>query len=214
MAAPGTTPAGGQINSDWEPLRRGIQCLALFLSTATKPSQREWHVVFRCGTVVRLDGTESEFAGYTPHTYVFPDHRVEDEGVVRDVMDDNRRVWEAQRAIPDPAGTAIRLAYTRLVAQGYPYSGTPQANRSARPTGVETEADGLMWIVYWPGLDCTGRVSNLAFAGDIKGAVESAGNNRRLDYMYPEAAAVIDHELNVWSYKPGGAFSCGPDPDP
>ena len=57
-----------------------------------------------------------------------------------------------------------RQAYAKLVCQGYPYPGGPAADRSQIPTGVVDETAGMLWHVYWPNLDKSGRVFNLAFS--------------------------------------------------
>lgn len=207
-----TTPAGGQINADWGQLSQGIMCLTVFLcgtlETTNSAAFEEWHVVFRCGTVVRVADNDPEFPGYTPKSYRFPENTLEDASATEEVMADNKRVWEAQRSLPEPAGKPVRQAYAKMLSQGYPYPGGPTSDRSTRPTGVQTEADGLLWTVFWPGLDRTGKVYNLAFSQQGPGtAVVAGGDLRRYDYMFPEVAAVISKDLKVWTYGPDKTFS-------
>jgi hypothetical protein len=225
----GTTPAGGQVNADWGQLREGIACLAVFLAAAAPPEKasaspssearpREWHVVFRCGTVARVAEADAEFMGYEQSGYRFPDHRLEGfedlkgeesmASTVEAILADNAKVWEAQKAFPGEVGRAARRAYTRLVAQGYPYPGASAA-RSPVFTGLSSAAAdaGPLWMVLWPGLDTKGRMYNLAFASKGERACHLGGELRRYDYMFPEVAAVITPELAVWTYGTGGRFS-------
>ena len=101
------TPAGGQINVSWGESTDAIRCLATFLSKAVDVND-DWHVVFRCGTVVRVSPTDKEFGGFDDGEYEWPEHRSEQTDTVSDVMNDNKLVWSNQRKIPGPAGTAIR----------------------------------------------------------------------------------------------------------
>jgi len=202
-----TTPAGGQVNADWGQLKEAIDCYAVLLAGALTPGNTASHVVFRCGTIVRVAGDDPEFGGYAGAKYKFPDHRLEDASTVAEIMADNARVWEAQRVIPGAAGRAIRQAFERLISQGYPYPGGPPADRSPVQTGISSDALGEFWLVYWPNLDEGGHVHNMAFSK--KGPLAAAcvgGELRRYDYMFPEVAAVFTPDMMAWTYGPDGKF--------
>ena len=202
----GTTPAGGQINADWEDLPLGIVGLReIFLAAerSSGPAQVECSfVMFRCGTVAQVRPSDLEFSGRPERG--FPEHRPEDASTVSEILVDNARVWEAQRAFPEPAGKVVRQAYGALAAQGYPYPGGPDSNRTAAATGFETEREGELVLVFWPNLDPAQRVCNLAFARpgtDVGSAVAAAGTLRRYDYMFPEVAAVVMPDGTLWAYR-------------
>jgi hypothetical protein len=203
------TPAGGQINVSWGESTDAIRCLATFLSNAVDVDVNdEWHVVFRCGTVVRVSPTDKEFGGFDDGEYEWPEHRSEHTDTVSDVMDDNKLVWSNQRKIPGPAGKAIRQGFAKMIKLGYPYPGGDISDRYGIPTGVEIKPCGMLHIMFWPNLDKTNRVYNVAFS--TKGlhvAVDIGGELRRYDYMFPEVAAVFSPRIVAWSYGPDGSFS-------
>jgi len=213
---PTKTPAGGQINADWGDLGLGVEAFALFVRSGALDVEenKDWHVIFRCGTVVRVVSGEPEWGGYSSAAprYEFPEHRVDEKDTVVDIMADNELVWNAQCSLaPPPVGRAVRQAFAKLVGQGYPYPGGPPSDRSPIPSGVVDETVGMLWHVYWPNLDRAGRVFNLAFSK--KGAAVAAmlgGELRRYDYMFPEVAAVLTPALALWKYNAEGVFAEAP----
>lgn len=213
---PTKTPAGGQINADWGDLGLGVEAFALFVRSGALDVEenKDWHVIFRCGTVVRVVSGEPEWGGYSSAAprYEFPEHRVDEKDTVVDIMADNELVWNAQCSLaPPPVGRAVRQAFAKLVGQGYPYPGGPPSDRSPIPSGVVDETVGMLWHVYWPNLDRAGRVFNLAFS--MKGAAVAAmlgGELRRYDYMFPEVAAVLTPALALWKYNAEGVFAEAP----
>lgn len=219
-----TTPAGGQLNSDWPQLADAIDALAVVvhgMPTTGICANKEWHIVFRCGTVVRVTDADPEFAGYAGTGYKFPD-RGGDDGLastVANVMADNTLVWDKQKAFPEPAGGAVRRAYAKLVRQGYPYPGGPESDRTPVSTGVSLSGTGTLYMVFWPNLDPIGRVYNLSFSADgLERAAIQGGTLRRYDYMFPEVAAVISptapgtEPMRIWSYTAAGEFALREDP--
>lgn len=217
---PGRTPAGAQMNSEWNHLREGVGALCVFLHPL--PLQEiGWHVIFRCGTVanvlrpfIRPSGertapNDTEFAGYDTPLYDFPDDDAQDDGATVDkILEDNRKVWESQRKIPGDAGRAVRCAYQRLIEQGYPYGGTPEADRSPVDTGILIEPAGRFWIVNWRnlGVGQPAPVFNICFSAKAALAAGVAGDLRRSDYMFPEVAAAIAPDHTLWMYGPDGTF--------
>jgi len=189
------TPAGGQINCDWEFLELAIDELAKFL----KAGCPEPHVVFRCGTVVRVADDDEEFKGYKLSTYQFPETDTKYAETVKQIMRDNSRVWAVQKKIAD-VGPPIRRAYATLVRQGYIWPG-PSAARWAQ----KTTPDSQLYLVHWPELDSRSRVFNLGISADGDDAAAAAGDFRRQDYMFPEVAAVILSQkpgaLDIWRYS-------------
>jgi hypothetical protein len=219
----GLTPAGGQINSDWADLCDALVGLTLFLDDVAAAAETsglkmtDWHVVFRCGTMVRIFATDPEFPGYDASNYRFPGSEcdADQKETVKAIMADNVKVWENQKVIPGVGiGKAVRQAYAKMLGQGYPYPGGPAADRSAVPTGIEIinadtsnkkDTDPL-WFVLWPNLDALGHVYNLAFAPVAMTACALGGTLRRYDYMFPEVAAVFTPERVMWAYGPDKVF--------
>lgn len=205
----GATLAGSQINADWPELPLAIIALEAWLASArsTLPPDRRRasHVVFRCGTVAQVAPGDPEFSGYLDSAYAFPGEHPQHASAALDVMDDNARVWEAQRSLPEPAGKAARQAFALLVAQGYPYPGNASSVRGGKRSGCKFEDAGELLFVFWPALDPRMRVWNLVFGKtDPRGAVDAAGDLRRLDYMFPEVAAVFTADGALWGYREAG----------
>lgn len=191
-----TTPAGSQINCDWEYLDVALKELAACLEECQEP-----HVVFRCGTVVRVSDDDEEFKGFKASTYQFPARSEAHTKTIKRIMRDNAGVWSVQKKIKGAAGGAVRRAFATLVKQGYPWPG-PGAARS-----VQRAREGSpLHFVYWPELDSRGRVFNLGYGDDPRDSASLAGDLRRQDYLFPEVAAVIlceDGELAIWHYVEG-----------
>jgi hypothetical protein len=223
-STPITTPAGSQINSDWEHLKLGIDCFFAFLANLGEDKwdqRRDYHVMFRCGTVARFNAFAEEFVGYTDENHEFPApvEKISDRLAVDNIKSDNRRVWKTQKKIPGEVGLAIRRAYHEMIMQGYPYPGE-NATRKIFPTGLGVKAPTplSMAMVTWPGLDRLNRVFNLAFysPGDpqlaaMQKAATEGGNLRRYDFMFPEVAAVYmpptkTTSLKVWAYNDKNEF--------
>jgi hypothetical protein len=156
--------------------------------------------------VVRVRLDDPEFAGFTGHEHdaVFPPGIAPTE-VLEAIRSDHRHVWEAQRAIPGAAGRAIRQAYAKLIAEGYPFPGAT-AERHGTPVGIRDEATGRgLWVVKWPRFSRRHHVTNLLFTSHSLGA-DAAGDLRRNDFLFPEVAAVITGELRLWAYGSDGVF--------
>lgn len=202
------TPAGGNEYATWGSFRDAVAGLFVFLE-GVPPTH--WHVVFRCGTVVRVDGPgRSGFVGYDDpaSSYVFPEHGAGDVQVVSKILDDNCRVWKTQSAIPGDVGRVIRAGYDALVRYGYPYPGGPPADRSPVDTGVRLGDNLRLWFINWPNLgDGSFIIYNLCLTDKDAGAAAVYGGAlRRYDYMFPEVGAVITPERVLWMYSPTGAF--------
>src|SRR5688572_20011088 len=201
-----TTPAGGQINCDWESLNVAIDALVALL---IKTGAHDTHVVFRCGTVAQVDDDSAEFKGYDGSTYAFPDCNKMFARTVRLIMEDNCRVYDAQRSLGNAVvSRAIRQGYSALIRQNYPFPGP-----DARRWGQKTDIAAPLLLVHWPGLDTRSRVFNIALGKDAELAVSATGDLRRSDYMFPEVAAVIvpkgGSKLEVWRYS-GARFETHP----
>jgi hypothetical protein len=209
------TPAGGKEHYNWALLQDAIAGLYVFLK-GIPASAEFWHVIFRCGTVVRLRALSGdEFVGYDhpESSYIFPTTEEENDEVIDRILEDNRRIWETQSKIPGDVGKAIRIGYAPLIARGYPYPGGAAADRSVVDTGIEVKDKPTarrLWFVLWPGLDGGGEepmMFNLALTE--KGgasAAASGGDLRRYDFMFPEVGAVITPDHVLWMYSPAGVF--------
>jgi len=199
-----TTPAGSQINCDWELLNVAIDALVSFLKAV---GAEEPYVVFRCGTVVRVGDGDVEFKGYKNSDYRFPETDEKHADTVKQIMRDNARVWAVQKSLADASvSLAVRKAFATLVRQGYPWPG-PGAER----WGQQTRPGSPLLLVHWPELDSRGRVFNLGYGPDSEAQILAAGDLRRQDYMFPEVAAVVlpGERLAVWRYE-GPKFQCKP----
>jgi hypothetical protein len=223
---PRTTPAGSQINSDWEHLEAAIAAMTVWVGWAWTRSIRAWLVLFRCGTVARVTDDDPEFGGYRSSAYAFPDPgpdaAPDAAETVTKIMADNARVWAAQRNLAGGGeiALAVRRAYAKMLGEGYQYPGAPTSVHLPMGTDVVT-ANGLrLETVFWPKLGAGGHVFNLALvpvALGVQDAARSAsdavGRLRQYDYMFPEVAAVFAPEGCVWAYGPDGVFACR-DPGP
>lgn len=223
----GTTPAGGQANSDWEHFGAAVDAAAVWAGRYWPRESNEVIVMFRCGTVARVKDGDPEFGGYESGAYAFPDFgpnaAPDAAATVANVMADNARVWAAQKSITsdDRIARAVRCAYAAVLKPGHPYPGVPTAERLV--IGTDVVAGGLrLETVFWPKLDPGGRVTSLALvpegmrrAAAARRASDVAGRLRQYDYMFPEVAAVFTPQGRVWAYAAGGAFVCrGPAPAP
>jgi hypothetical protein len=145
----------------WPHLDDAIGGLARFVrGGALDPAtNRDWHVVFDHGTVVRVQDPPAALGVVT-------------EAALGCAVERARRVLDANR----PAAEV----------------------RTAIATGVESEAWGMLWHVFWPESDPTGRTYNLVFARDGHPATENASALRGEDLCRQTPAAVLTPALALW----------------
>jgi hypothetical protein len=156
--------------------------------------QREWQVIFNCGTVVHLHPSiEEEFTGFDSeegrrYEEEWPTYRY--RGSHAGVLRQNRAVWEFQRqALDDPeAGRILRAAVLLLLKDDYLYPG-------AGTKRLATQASKDLWIVRWPQRDAmilsiVMKPSPQAEMDEEK-AMGMAGDFRRFDYMFPRVRTII-----------------------
>ncbi len=207
---PATTPAGSQINSNWIDLERGAREFGSFCALVYSQDDTTF-AIFRCGTVVAVRPEDrKEFTGYSADTYQFPFSPEADAKIVKRIMVDNRAVWDAQRRTgPAEISRAMRIAYGKMISDGYVYPGTARSGRSAIQLWDSPKGD-FLWQVYWPELQKD--VYNIVYGADRDSALRAAGDLRRYDYMFPEVAAVITRGGAVWTYDAKGVFSAGTPP--
>lgn len=187
--------------AEWSEIDKAIPLLCEFLKGCPEPEKFDmWHVVFRMGTVFRIDTPHEgetvddpapdhgEFKGYESSSYEFPTHRVSGDGTVGDIMEENKKTWERQRVQTGTAGVVLRKAYGALVEDGYPYPGNQGSDRMAVPiSGVKNGE--CLWMVLWPHRGPS--ITNLALCGNIGAAVSHGGDGRRYDYMFPCVHTII-----------------------
>jgi hypothetical protein len=207
---PALTPAGSQINSEWPMLKNARRFLKLLLDDVIGQAGAplpDWHAVFRCGTVVRVTGADSEFKGYESKSYKFPSNNFENNYAAVDlIMNDNAKVWDAQRVLPNPAGAVIRRAYAKMLSQGCVYAGDSLYSYKLTSSGMTATNGETLYFMHWPRFDSTGgKVFNLAF---LKTTKEGHGVSlRQYDYMFPEVAFLISPAAVVWEYGSDGQFA-------
>lgn len=199
------TPAGAKIRTEWVDRDAAIRGLEEFLGQIPPLKNKKCHVVFRGGTVVRVDDSDPEFSGFEPHTYRFPEHRAPNKEFIAECMHDNELVWCRQKNLPGDVGKVVRQGFARALAPGYPLPGCDISDRTCVPTLVK-RGDERLWLVFWPALDRTLLVFNLVFAKAHANGVALAGELRRFDFMFPEVAAVFMSERERWGYDSTGVF--------
>ncbi len=169
-----TTKAGWV--SEQEDIGDAVADLVTFLRALRGDGPHNaWHVVFRYGTVVRLQLPTKTFTGYRRHK--------------NKKADSKRRIWKAQRwALPGRAGIALRGAVRCLIKGGNPkgtWSGlTAAANRRT-----------ALWLAFRVGQDP--GITNLVYGATLYEATVSGCRLRQKDCTRPKVYAVVDPELRV-----------------
>src|SRR5688572_29579332 len=119
--APTATAAANEPCS-WSLIDEASETFLKFLQEGEKKS-KNWHVIFKMGTVARIEAKSKEFAGYETSTYKIPEHRVPNKKDRKDMLRENKAVWQKQKAIPGEIGKAVRQGYEMLIGDGYPFPG-------------------------------------------------------------------------------------------
>lgn len=186
-----TAPIAVDRVATWRDRDLAVTKLLTFLKAAGELGQKDWHVVFSCGTVARVKST-------VPVQNSYPDardagyERIDDNAYLDQVIEDNRRTFEEQStaaALTIEERKVVKQAYHMLYSDGYPYPGGDGADRGTQD--VELHGDQRLYFVLWPARDI--NVFNLAVQPadqDGRAAVEG-GELRRCDVIQPRVYCVI-----------------------
>lgn len=187
----------------WKEFDRALNTFHDFLKFATLAGGplRDYHVIFRMGTVARLSLELPEFTEYTGE-YVenYPAHRIPDDEL-GNIIKHNIHTWELQRnVLSGDVGRAVKIAYKLLIDDKYPYPGGDGSDRFPVPCqnpDVVMQNNEILWNLIWPrGCD---KLSNLILAAEPGAAVQLGGEFRRYDYMFPKVRAIITPDLTIIS---------------
>jgi hypothetical protein len=165
-------------------------------------------IIFRCGTLVRLDCTDHvPLTGFTnddefKRTFLndFPSHRGISEETT---LEENQKDFDwSQTSTQYP--TQCAKAYGCLMHSGYPLPGGAGGDRTVHPW---TRDDNMFITIF----DHLGPCCFTLF--DVKSMLDGAtppnytkliqvvdadtAERRRLDYMFPKPFAYIDHQMNI-----------------
>ena len=95
------------------------------------------HVIFRCGTAVRLDIEIEPFTGFDDeYTDDYPTHRVSEKTFTK-IMKENIHDWNWSQTTP--FAKEIAKAYAVLVDDGYPFPGGEGGDRITLPSSVDCQ---------------------------------------------------------------------------
>ncbi len=159
------------------------------------------HVIFKCGTVIRLNSDVSEFKGFTDD-YDFPDYRLANSSDKQKIMQDNTHNWKWSQTLPH--AKLVARAYYILIDDGYPYPGGEGADRYCVPLNQEHTC--MLTIFHhrkWAANIFT--LSYMNTDGCTKDELtqchqELGKTHRRYDYMMPLVYAVIDEKSVIHTY--------------
>jgi hypothetical protein len=188
----------------------------------TPGKMNEWHILFNMGTVVRDDETTKEFIGFdtSASKYDYPEHRIIGDdttsiktSLAKTMLENNLRWKHTQKsALNDAQKKLISRSYTQLIGNGYPYPGTPDADRMAIPGSNPYKDDNgnlnerMCWFIYRP--NCSEKVFTIvdtAVIPDIKKLTHVAADYGmdmfRYDYMMPTVYALISPDLTVYKIQ-------------
>ncbi len=173
------------------------------LSTAHHPEVQEceeldremsstWHVVFRCGTIVRvaLDEGLPEFQGYGEDS-TYPTARFKSAAAVDRMRARSSRAWAEQKETKGPLGQAVRVAYGVLNNARYPKLGAPESDRTVRRL-MDTQQGDTVWLGTWAQAPA---IASLATSRSPIAAHLQCGGQRRYDYIYPVVYGALTPEL-------------------
>jgi hypothetical protein len=176
----------------WRPLSDSIGRFEQFLRAAAPIT--DWHVVFDMGTVARVNPAETRtFEGFD-HANI-PLYRLTDP-VEEHIAYHVDAMAKRMAILEHTEQTVLETAYQLLIADGYPTRGAsdrfpiPLEN----PAGDDVQQP-ILWSVVWP--QRSPALTNLAIDPLAEHARNVAGELRRLDFIYPRAAALISPGLVV-----------------
>lgn len=192
-------------NTEWTRIDEAVNRFVRFLQGAVNVGGplASWHVIFDMGTVARIepDQLACQFAGYDgKYIADYPTHRLESEDILTDIISCNVQVWESQKdQLSGDANRAIRAGYQLLTDDGYPYPGGQGSDRMPIPAENPHDHTEILWHVMW--MHRHKYINNLVLSDDPMVAVQTAGEFRRLDVMFPKVYAVISPDLIVTRLK-------------
>lgn len=186
---------------DFETISRVTTEFTKFLE-GCKPPPTFCHVVFRCGTVARLDiADEVElFTSFENTSYIegYPTHRVVNDGDLDRFVSNAKHDYAWAMSVCKPKHKAlISRAYTLLIDDGYPFPGGSGADRTAVPMSI----DGTTMATYFYERNpYVFTVTSTIIPDNIRVTrqqlmewhISKGSEHRRLDYMFPQVYAVID----------------------
>ena len=214
----------------WIPICDAIEKLIKFLqdvhsdaisttSSVTHDILSTYHVIFGCGTVVRVILTDEEFKGYDgSFMEEWPIERIEnaETSIIDEIFSDCIIEWKIQSQILEEidvnASKAIRCAYETFIKDGFPRLGECSArvcvpmecseNTSKDTNENISKSTNTLWGVMWK--KRTYKIYNLVLGSieDIQQMTSTGGELRRLDYMFPSVYAVISPQLKVYFLRP------------
>lgn len=177
------------------------------------------HIVFRCGTMVRLDCTETHHTPITSFTEDaeldaflradFPGHRLKDVPYEHVRFCNQADLeWSLQTSYPEQC----RKAYGCLMRSGYPLPGGAGADRYVLTWDYDEETGSMTFMTIFPQLGpcCCGLfhlesmpegVQNMDDERLLRSVDIETAETRRLDYMFPKPFAFVDKNLNVHVLK-------------
>ena len=152
----------------------------------------EWHAIFKGGTVAKIDPVQNvpEFQGYTDsYREGYPVHRVSSDAL-GDLLQANVDVWNRQKdKLDGDKGKALRIAYSMLISDGYPYPGGEGSDRIPIPITDPSMNPEPICMVIWSHRDP--YLHNIV-KGNVNVAVGLSADLRRYDFMMPEVYAIIN----------------------
>lgn len=176
-----------------------LDLLCLWVKLMSKPTKEgKTFVLFECGTVVAVDGTEKRFMEFAKENYHFPLHRIGyDLKRAKKIVKDNQARWQRQKGSND-----VARAYQVLMEDGYPLPGGPPSDRlliplwgEGSPLAKKELAVGA-WQALWP--NRSRAIYNfVADTGTAKEADAMLADLRRWDHMSPSAYAVVKSDGTV-----------------
>jgi hypothetical protein len=187
----------------WVHIEDAIERFIWFLQDiSVKDISNTYHIVFGCGTVVRVLLNDKEFKGYDgSFMEEWPLERIKDDAATIDeIFSDCKTEWYIQSRILDEidanASKAIRCAYETFIKDGFPLPGQSSA-RVCVPMELSDQTE-LLWGIIWEKRNY--KVYNLIIGSDenIQQMTNTAGELRRLDFMFPSVYAVITPQMKVY----------------
>ncbi len=179
----------------WVDIDEAFEIFIKFLTDSCRRKESpdiNWHVVFSCGSVVRLNLSDEPFEGYADSSYNFPSHRLIEDAKEEDFIAENERIWNTQKREVGLPGKALRIAFKQFIDDGYPYPGGQPADRIAFPM---SEGEVKLWMITWYNRNTL--IYNLILETDMIKACYLGGDLRKHDYIQPKVYAIVSPDLTV-----------------
>ncbi len=153
------------------------------------------HVIFRCGTVVRLDCEAPAFERFDDN-YDFPNHCT-DEKTKETIFQENKHDWEWAQTLS--YSKLIAKAYYILINDGYPYPGGDGADRNC----VSVNPEKTCMITVFLNRRWKDNIFTLSYLdrADVNSHQTIGAMNRRYDYIMPQIYAIIDDKLKLHLFE-------------